>query len=126
MALTKIVGQTKVLVAQGVANLKKNQKLAGLLKQQIAQQTARTNAIPIQQKDIDDLTRKTAAKANEVELLAEALKQENNRMRSMIPKQKAVKHAIMKKKRAIKHAKKVALKKLAKKDPVAAACSATH
>lgn len=86
MALTKIVGQTKVLVAQGVANLKKNQKLAGLLKQQIAQQTARTNAIPIQQKDIDDLTKKTAAKANEVELLAEALKQENNRMRSMIPK----------------------------------------
>jgi|TARA_B110000285_G_C14941985_1_gene522473 hypothetical protein len=47
-------------------------------------------------------------------------------MRAMIPKQKAVKHAIMKKKTAIKHAKKVALKKLAKKDPVAAACSATH
>jgi hypothetical protein len=48
LALTKIVGQTKVLVAQGVQNLKKNQKLAALLKSQIAQQTTRTGAIPIQ------------------------------------------------------------------------------
>ena len=47
LALTKIVGQTKVLVAKGVADLKKNQKLAKVLKQQIAQQTTRTNAIPI-------------------------------------------------------------------------------
>lgn len=46
-------------------------------------------------------------------------------MRAMIPKQRAVKRAIIKKKTAIKKAKKVALKKLAKKDPVAAACQAT-
>jgi len=59
--------------------------LAQLLKRQIAQQTTRANAIPTEQKDIDDLTKKTAAKANEVDLLSEALKQENARMKTMIP-----------------------------------------
>jgi len=40
------------------------------------------------------LTKKTAAKANEVELLSEAMTQENKRMETMLPKQKAVKKAI--------------------------------